>query len=107
MLHRRRTFAVNQNRLKPVLITIQHYLVRPERPNIPLLHGLPRRKAAEKMLSYTTPVQQGGTGRDGTGRNGRNGTDGTDGTDAWGRWMSIMARRASNSVTKARRAVIG
>ena len=63
---------------KPGFTAIQHYLVRPFRPCYPLLHGLFWPFRPEKMLSYTTPVHEDGTGRerDGTGTDGT-GRDGT------------------------------
>ena len=42
---------------------IQHYLVRPNTAEHPLLHGLFGAKGTEKMLSYTTLVHGDETGR--------------------------------------------
>ena len=54
---------------------IQHYLVRSFLRPQGAGTGLFGREAAEKMLSYTTPVHRDGTdGRDGTRRTGRDGT---------------------------------
>ena len=76
MLPRLTTSVLESEPAKPVLTAIQHYLVRLKAEQHPLLHGLFCSKAAEKMLSYTTPVL--GTGRDGNGTERERDGNGTE-----------------------------
>ena len=78
--------AANQNRLKPVLMAVQHYLVRPERPNTLVIYRAlwPQSGRKDAILHYPGSVFRDGTRRDGTGT-GRE----RDGTERDGRGLVI------------------